>query len=171
MSSALRERGSRPPRTRLSEAGPAQGENGALPGPTIRIRWYPARVPLKEKGRGRLKSWSPVVALPSTRGQRRAIANEVPRGRPGRYAIEAAVREALSGLDGRWRARIAPLEAMCVEIVSPDGFRWLAFIPNPGRQKRCAIARRLKDSFRRPQASSGPTRWIRAWILVTEESC
>ena len=171
MSSALRERSSRPSRTSLSEAGPVQGENGAPPAPTIRVRWYPARVPPKEKGRGQLKSWSPVVALTSARGQRKAIANEVPLGRPGRYAIETAVREALSGLDGRWRARIAPLDAISVEIVSPDGFRWLAFIPNPGRQKRRGMARRLKDACRRPLISSGPTRWTRAWILVTEESC
>ncbi len=159
MSSALRERSSRPSRRRRSETGPAQGENGAPSTPRMGIRWHPTRVLPKKKG------------VTGAGGQRRGVANEVPRGRPGRDAIEAAVREALSGLDCRWRARIAPLDAICVEIVSPDGFRWLAFIPNPGRQKRHGMARRLKDAFRRPPTSSGPTRWTRAWILVTEESC
>ena len=41
---------------------------------------------------------------------------------------------ALSGLDGRWTARIAPVDAFCVEIATLDGFRCLAFIPNPERQ-------------------------------------
>lgn len=163
---------SRPAGRRRSEAPLAEGRNGGPPPQSAaRVRWFRTRVLATEEGRGRLKSWSPVVALTSAGGRRGAVANDVPRGQPGRYAVEAAVRQALSGVGGQWTARIAPLDAICVEIASPDGFRWLAFIPNPGRQKRRAMARRLKDACRRPLPSSGATRWRRAWILVTEEFC
>lgn len=131
-----------------------------------RIHWHRTRILAKERGSGRLKSWTPVVALPKGSVAGRAIANDVPAGRPGRDVVEAAVRQAVSGLDGRWRARIAPIDAYCVEITSPDGFRCLAFIPNPERQERRAVARRLRDACRRPPA---PTRWRRAWVLVMEE--
>jgi len=60
------------------------------------------------------------------------IVNELPQGRPGREVVAAAVRQTLSGLDGPWVARIASMETGCIEIAAPDGFPWLAFVPNPG---------------------------------------
>ena len=163
---------SRPSRKRRSKAGPTPRKKGARGVPaTFRIRWYPTRVPPKDEHPGRLRAWSTVVAPVGARGRARVVANQVPRGLPGRYVIDAAVREALSGLGGGWRARIAPLNAICVEIASPDGFRWRAFIPDPGKQGRRSLARRLKDACARSPASSGQTRWRSAWILVTPESC
>lgn len=170
MGSAADSRRSRRSRGRPG-AGPAERRrNGKSPLPSpVRIRWYRTRVVAKEEGSGWLNSWTPVVALSRAGVRRQTIANDVPRGRPGRDAVEAAVRQALSGLDGRWRARIAPVDAYCVEIASPDGFRCLAFVPNPERQERRAMARRLRDACRRPPAASGPTRCRRAWVLVIEE--
>jgi hypothetical protein len=102
-------------------------------------------------GGRRLEAWSPVVALTAARTPRHVIANEVPRGRPGRDAVEAVVRKTLLGLDSRWRARIAPVEACCVELASPDGFSCLAFVPNPGGQEtRALLAQRLRDACLRP---------------------
>jgi hypothetical protein len=170
MGSAGHDGRSRPSRGRRPDARPAERRrNGKsrLTSP-VRIRWYRTRVVAKEEDGGRLNSWTPVVALTRAGGGRQTIANDVPRGRPGRDAIEAAVSQALSGLDGRWRARIAPVDAYCVEIAAPDGFRWLALVPNPGRQERRAMARRLRDACRRTPAPSPAARWRRAWILVTE---
>jgi|SRR5207249_11937121 len=66
-----------------------------LPAP-VRIRWYRTSA-LAPEGRG-------------------------PRPDPERAlrAVQAATRQALAGLDGPWSARIAPLEAFCIEIASPS---------------------------------------------------
>jgi len=135
----------------------------------IRIRWYRTRAfPNGTSDRG-LSCWTPVVALPKpTEGRRQAVANPRPRLGPALRVVQAAVRQALAGLDGPWSARIAPLEAFCVEIAAPDGFRWLAFIPDPRRQGTKAVARRLKDACRQRPSSSRLTRWKKAWIIVTE---
>ena len=160
---------SRSSRSRPPEAPLAERRDQQRPSP-VQIRWFRTRVVAKAEGGCRLKSWTPVVRLTGAGGRRHSIANLVPRGKSGRDTVEAAVRQALSGLDGRWTARIAPVDAYRVEIAAPDGFRCLAFIPNPGTQERPAMARRLRDACRRPQARSGLTRWRRAWVLVTEES-
>jgi hypothetical protein len=132
----------------------------------IRIRWYRTRaVPNGTSGRG-LNCWTPVVALP--KGRRQTVANPRPHLGPALQVVEAAVRQALAGLDGHWSARIAPLEAFRVEIAAPDGFRWLAFIPDPRRQGAKAVARRLKDACRQRPSPSRLARWKKAWIIVTE---
>lgn len=156
-------------RGRRPEEPPGERGDQQRPSP-VQIHWFRTRVVAKAGGGCRLKSWTPVVRLIGARDGRHSIANLVPRGKSGRDSIEAAVRQALSGLDGRWTARIAPVDAYCVEIAAPDGFRCLAFIPNPGTQERRAMARRLREACQRPQAPSGLTRWRRAWVLVTEES-
>ena len=158
---------SRPSRSRRREAPLA--ERGDPPSP-VQIRWYRTRAVAKKGSGGGLMSWTPVVALTRPGGGRHTVSNLAPRGEPGRAAVEAAVRQALSGLDGRWTARITPVEAFCVEIATPDGFRCLAFIPSPERQEKQAVARRLRDACRRLPAPSGLTRWRKAWVLVTEES-
>lgn len=159
------------PRDRRAEAQLVErsraGEGSARS--SVRIPWNRTRVVASEEGGRRITCVPVTLALVQAGDGRHTIANKVPRGRLGREAVEAAVREALSGLGGRWTARIAPLDAISVEITSPDGFRWLAFIPNPARQERSAMARRLKDACRRPPTPSGLTRWRRAWILVPEE--
>ena len=90
------------------------------------------------------------------------------RGRAGRDAIEAAVRQALAGLRGHWRARIAPVEACCVEIGSPQGFRCLAFIPNPSQEEGRAVAQRLREACASLCVASALTRWRKVRVLVME---
>ncbi len=110
-----------------------------------------------------------MVALPKpNEGGRQTVANPRPHLGPALQVVQAAVRQALAELDGPWSARIAPLEAFCVEIAAPDGFRWLAFIPDPRRQGTKAVARCLKDACRQRPSSSRLTRWKKAWIIVTE---
>jgi len=122
------------------------------------------------------------MASAAGNGGTRRQANRLPATPPSRHEsgkqihglaapiriLEAAARQALAGLDGPWSARIAPLEAFCVEIAAPDGFRWLAFIPDPRRQGTRAVARRLRDACRHRPSSSRLTRWKKAWIIVTE---
>jgi len=101
MGSADDRRHSRNRRPVQELAEPRRNGKAPLQSP-VRIRWYRTQVRAKEQGR-RLNSWAPAVALARANGGRQTIANEVPHGRPGRDAVEAAVRQALSGLDGRWR--------------------------------------------------------------------
>jgi hypothetical protein len=109
-----------------------------------------------------------VVALPKPgeEQRRQTVANPRPHPGPALQVVEAAVRQALAGLDGPWNARIDPLEAFCVEIAAPDGFRWRAFIPDPRRQGTKAVARRLKDACHQRPSSSRLIRWKKAWIIV-----
>jgi hypothetical protein len=146
----------------------AGGQIRRRPAP-IRIRWYRTRALANgTSGRG-LSCWTPVVALPKpNEGGRQTVANPRPHLGPALQVVQAAVRQALAELDGPWSARIAPLEAFCVEIAAPDGFRWLAFIPDPRRQGTKAVARCLKDACRQRPSSSRLTRWKKAWIIVTE---
>ena len=157
---------------RLLAFPPSRQEDGeqiqGLPA-LIRIRCFPMRA-LARYGRGRQPGcWTAVVALAKPSGGRRqTVGNSRPDPELALKAVEAATRQALAGLDGPWSARIAPLEAFCVEIASPDGFRWLAFIPDPRRQGTRAVARRLSDACRHRPSSSRLTRWQKAWIIVTE---
>jgi hypothetical protein len=146
----------------------AEEQSHGLPAP-MRIRWSRTGVHAQE-GRGpRLSCWTAVVALGKpNRGQRQTVDNSRPDPELALKAVEAAARQALAGLDGPWSARIARLEAFCVEIASPDGFQWLAFIPDPRRQGTRAVARRLRDACRHRPSSSRLTRWKKAWIIVTE---
>ncbi len=158
--------GAGPPPTPLSrhEAG---GQIRGRPAP-IRIRWYRTRALPNGMSGGRLSCWTPVVAQPKRNEEwRQTVANPRHLG-PALQVVEAAVRQALAGLDGPWSARIGPLEAFCVEIAAPDGFRWVAFIPDPRRQGTKAVARRLKDACRQRPSSSRLARWKKAWIIVTE---
>lgn len=144
------------------------GEIRGRPAP-LRIRWYRTRALPNGMSGGRLSCWTPVVALPKRSEQRRqTVANPRPHPGPALPVVEAAVRQALAGLDGPWSARIGPLEVFCVEIAAPDGFRWLAFIPDPRRQGTKAVARPLKDACRQRPSSSRLARWKKAWIIVTE---
>ncbi len=146
----------------------AGGQTRWLP-TSIQIRWYRTRVPAKGASGGGLSCWTPVVAPPTDPGGRsQTVAHSGPHAEGGRQVVEAAVRQALAELDGPWSARTAPLKAYCVEIASPEGFRWLAFIPDPRRQGMKAVARRLRDACRERPSSSRLTRWNKAWIIVTE---
>jgi len=135
----------------------------------IRIRCCPTRV-LARDGRGPQPGcWTAVVALAKPNGGRRqTVGNSRPDPELALKSVEAATRQAPAGLDGPWSARIAPLETFFAEIASPDGFRWLAFIPDPRRQGTRAVARRLRDACRHRPSSSRPTRWQKAWIIITE---
>ncbi len=145
----------------------AQNQIGGRP--TLEIRWDRTRVLARGATAGGLSCWTPVVVLPKPNRQRRQTAgNSRPHAERARQVVEAAVRQALAGLDGAWRARTAPLEAFCVEIASPEGFRWLAFVPDPRRQGTRAVARRLRDACRERPSPSRLTRWNKAWIIVTE---
>jgi hypothetical protein len=158
--------------SRLPASSPSRHEAAkqihGLPAP-IRIRWYRTRA-LAQEGRGpRPSCWTDVVALAKPDcGWRQTVGNSRPDPELALKSVEAAARQALAGLDGPWSARIAPLEAFCVEIASPDGFLWLAFIPDPRRQGTRAVARRLRDACRHRPSSSRLTRWKKAWIIVTE---
>jgi hypothetical protein len=159
--SSAQDRRQQPQRGSRSGALPPESQRKGRPP----IRWQQTPI-IAGDGTGRLTSPKPCVTLNPREGGTRLDANHGPKG-PARKAVEGAVRLALSGLDGQWRARIVPIDAHCVEIESPDGFRCLAFIPNAEGQGRRAMARRLKEACR--QATSGPTRWKRAWVLVMEE--
>ncbi len=137
--------------------------------PTLQVRWDRTRVLAKGATGGGLSCWTPVVAVPKpNRGGRQKARNSRLHAERARQVVEAAVRQALAGLDGAWTARTAPLQAYCVEIASPEGFRWLAFVPDPRRQGTRAVARRLRDACRERPSSSRLTRWNKAWIIVTE---
>jgi hypothetical protein len=156
----------------LPEAGPiprrATGQTCGAPAP-LDIRWYRTLVPAKGASGGGVSSWMPVAVLPKpNRRKRHKLARPRPHIERARQVVEAAVRQALAGLDGAWSARTAPLKAYCVEIASPEGFRWLAFIPDPRRQGTRSVARRLRDGCRERPPSSRLTRWNKAWIIVTE---
>jgi len=115
--------------SRLTAAPPSRHEAAeqihGLPAP-IRIRWYRTRA-LAQEGRGRRPScWTAVVSLAKPHsGWRQTVGNSRPDPEFALKAVEAATRQALAGLDGPWSARIAPLEAFCVEIASPSRLtRW-----------------------------------------------
>lgn len=152
----------------LSNRHEAGEQSQGLPAP-IRIRWYRTRA-FAQEGRGpRPNCWTAVVTLAQGKGGRRqTVENSRHDPELALKVVEAAARQALVGLDGSWNARIAPLEAFCVEIASPDGFRWLAFVPDPRRQGTRAVARRLKDACHHRPRSSRLTHWKKAWIIVTE---
>jgi hypothetical protein len=104
-----------------------------LPAP-IRIRWYRTHALALEGRRAWPSCWTATALAKPNCGLRQGVASSRPDSELALKSVEAAAQQALVGLDGPWSARIAPLEAFCVEIASPDGFRWLAFIPDPRRQ-------------------------------------
>jgi hypothetical protein len=114
--------------------------------PTLQVRWGPHTRACEESDRWR-------AAPPAERG---------------RLVGVAGVRQALAGLHDAWSARTARLKAYCVEIASPEGFRWLAFVPDPRRQGTRAGARRRRDACQKRPSPSRLTRWNKAWIIVTE---
>jgi hypothetical protein len=146
----------------------AGGETRGRPAP-IGLRWCRTLALANGTSAERLSCWTPVVAVPKPNaGRRQTVANPRFELGPALQVLQVAVRQALAGLDGPWSARIEPLEAFCVDIAAPDGFRWLASIPDPRRQGTKAVARRLKDACRQGPPSSRLARWKKAWIIVTE---
>ena len=67
-------------------------------------------------GHGTQQSWIPVVGPGGSGARSQPITNDMPRGRAGRDSIESAVRQALAGLRGHWRARNAPVDGLVREI-------------------------------------------------------
>ena len=139
--------------------------------PPISIRWYRAHGARSTKGRGRgLTYWVPVVARrKGTSAGRLRIVNAYPRRGQGRRRLEAAVREALDGCNGSWKARLARVEACRLEIDAPDRFRWVVFIPSPERQSLRALTSHLRDACTRPRSlRRGKGMRVATVVLVAE---
>ena len=120
----------------------------------------------KQRG-GVLSIWVPHITIRANRTE--AVSGSRQDGESRSGGVEAAVRQALACLGGRWTAAIAPIEAYCVEIRAPDGFRWLAFVPEPSGRRARTIASRLIEICRHRPRATGRSRWRGRWILVAAE--
>jgi hypothetical protein len=140
---------------------------GEIHPPPISLRWDSLRGAQSSKGRGRgLRYWVPVVARrKGTSARPLRIVNTYPRRRRGRKLLEDAVREALGGRSGSWKARLAAVGACRVEIDGPDRTRWVVFIPNPEGQSLRALTAHLRDACTRPR-SPGRRSGVRVATVV-----
>lgn len=71
------------------------------------------------------------------------LSSEIPRGHPGKRAIEEAIKEALRGLPASWRAHIARVASWWAIRIEGPGFDWTLIVDRdePG-------PRSIQDSIR-----------------------
>jgi hypothetical protein len=149
---------------------PHRGDAAEIGAPPISIRWYRSRHAGSKRRGSALTYWVPVVARgKGRRAARLSVLNTYPRRGPARKLLEAAIREALAGCDGSWKARVAGVKACRMDIAGPDRSRWIVFIPNPERQSFRALTAHLVDACRRPRlVQSGRSTREAIVVLVGE---
>ncbi len=80
------------------------------------------------------------------------LESEIPAAHPEKLATEAALRTVLTGLRGRWRARIlcSRRDTWWMVLVEGPKFRWSGFFRDSSEQTAQAVIRRVTRALQRP---------------------